>query len=70
MAHEVRLKLDAAIVQNKDMEVVIKSNDGKIGTLLISRGNIEWRPKGNYVNKKRLTWKKFAELMEKNGEPA
>lgn len=70
MAHEVRLKLDAAIVQNKDMEVVIKSNDGKIGTLLISRGNIEWRPKGNYVNKKRLTWKKFAELMEKNGKPA
>ena len=25
-----------------------------MGTLLISKGNIEWLPKGNSVNKKRL----------------
>lgn len=39
----------------------------KLGTLLISKGNIEWLPAGNHVNKYRLSWKKLAELMEEEG---
>jgi len=59
-------QLDATI-SNKDVEIEIKDSSGKLGTLLISRGNIEWVPSGNYVNKKRLRWKKFADLMIENG---
>jgi len=70
MAHEVRVKIDTAVVAHKDLEVVVKSDDGKIGTLLISKGNIEWLPKGNSVNKQRLSWAKFAEFMEEYGKPA
>lgn len=70
MAHEVRVKIDTAVVANKDLEIVVKSADGKLGTLLISRGNVEWLPKGNYVNKRRLSWAKFAEFMEEYGKPA
>jgi hypothetical protein len=69
MAHEVRVKIDTAVVAHKDFEVVVKSDEGKIGTLLISKGNIEWLPKGNSVNKQRLTWAKFAEVMKEHGKP-
>jgi hypothetical protein len=41
-----------------------------LGTLLISKGNIEWLPKGNFVNKKRLSWTKFAALLEAEGKTA
>jgi len=39
-----------------------------LGTLLISKGNVEWLPKGNSVNKQRLTWKQFADFMESYGK--
>ena len=70
MAHEVRIKIDTAVVGNKDFEVVVKTDEGKLGTLLISKGNVEWLPKGNHVNKKRLSWAKFAEFMEEHGKAA
>jgi hypothetical protein len=69
MAHEVRVKIDTAVVGNKDFEIVVKTTDGgKLGTLLISKGNVEWLPKGNSVNKRRLSWASFAEFMEERGK--
>ena len=68
MAHEVRARIDTKVVAHKDLEIVVKSNGSKLGTLLISKGNIEWRPKGNYVNKKRLSWHRFADLIEARGK--
>ena len=68
MAHDVRVKLNTAVVRNKDFEVIVKTDSGKLGTLLISKGNLEWLPKGNYVNKRQLSWKQFAELMAKRGK--
>lgn len=70
MAHEVRVKIDTAVVANKDLEVVVRTDKGKLGTLLISRGNVEWLPKSNSVNKQQLTWVKFAEFMAQHGKPA
>lgn len=70
MPHEVRVRIDTAVVAHKDLEVVVRSGAGKIGTLLISKGNIEWLPKGNYVNKHRLSWDKFARFMEEHGNTA
>ena len=60
MAHEVRAKIDTKIVTAKDLEIVVRTGAGKLGTLLISKGNVEWLPRGNFVNKKRLSWEKFA----------
>jgi len=68
MSHEVRIKIDTAVVSHKDFEVFVKSDEGKIGTLLISKGNVEWLPTGNSVNKWRLSWAKFAEFMEQHGK--
>lgn len=72
MAHEVIAKIHTKIVAHKDLEIEVKTiadgNSSKLGTLLISKGNIEWLPKGNYVNKKRLTWSQFAALVEDKGK--
>lgn len=51
MSHEVRAKIDTKVVTNKDLEIIVRTNDGKLGTLLISKGNVEWLPKGNHVNR-------------------
>ncbi len=69
MAHEVSAKLHTKVVRSKDLEIEVKtSSDGKLGTLLISKGNVEWVPKGNSVTKRRITWTRFAELMEAEGK--
>jgi hypothetical protein len=72
MAHEVSAKLHTKVVAHKDLEIEVKTIDGgkpsKLGTLLVSKGNIEWLPKGNSVNKKRLTWVQFATLIEGQGK--
>ena len=71
MAHDVRARLNTKVVAHKDLEIVVKSSRaGKLGTLLVSRGNIEWLPKGASVNKRRFTWTEFANLMRDQGKPA
>jgi len=65
--HEVNMKLHTKIVSNKDVKFDIKSDSAKLGTLLISKGNIEWIPAGNHVNKRRLSWEKFSEIIEAEG---
>ena len=67
MEHEVRAKFHTKVVAHKDLEIIVKTDGSKLGSLLISKGNVEWLPKGNFVNKKRLSWTKFAELMESEG---
>jgi hypothetical protein len=68
MAHEVRLKLSTNVVAHKDVEVEVHESSGKLGTLLISKGNIEWRPARKSKKKHRLSWAKFAALMEGEGK--
>lgn len=78
MAHEVTAKLQTSIVVNKDLEIEIKAvksgqadktkRTSKLGKLLISKGNIEWLPTKNSANKKRLSWNRFAALMEESGK--
>jgi carbon monoxide dehydrogenase subunit G len=67
MAHEVKINLQSKLVQRQDVEIEVKKDGGKLGTILISKGNIEWVPSGNHVNKHRLTWTQFADLMAEHG---
>ena len=68
MAHEVTLDISTKFVLHKDVTIEVKKDGRKLGTALISKGNIEWVPAGNSVNKKRLSWAKFAELMVAEGK--
>lgn len=65
--HEVTMALSTTFVLSKDVKLDIKKDGSKLGTALISKGNIEWVPAGNSANKKQLSWTKFAELMESQG---
>ena len=67
MAHEVRVRIDTGIVAHKDLEILVREDGAKLGKVLISKGNIEWLPKGNSVNKRRLSWKQFSEFMDQHG---
>ena len=63
--HEVRARIDTKVIGHKDLEIVVKQDGAKLGRLLISKGNIEWLPRNKFVNKKRLSWERFAALMER-----
>jgi hypothetical protein len=69
MAHKVKLRLHTNVVASKDVEIEVHESSGKLGTLLISKGNIEWLPAWKSIKKHRLRWVKFAELMEREGKP-
>jgi len=68
MAHEVSVNLHTKLVQRKDVVIEVKTSDGRLGKLLVSKGNVEWLPSGNSVNKYRMSWSKFAEFMEDHGK--
>lgn len=70
MAHEVKLDINTKFVLHKDVLVEVSNSKGKLGTLMISKGNIEWLPSRKSVNKHRLSWDKFAALMQQQGKPA
>ena len=65
--HSVTLNLHQKLLQKKDTDIAVKIDGRKLGTLLVSQGNLEWLPANNSVNKYRLTWSRFAEVMEQNG---
>ena len=73
MAHKVTANLFTKDLKSKDLKIEVKTVDSKskkeskLGTLLISKGNIEWLPKGNSTRKKRLSWADFAKLVEEHG---
>ena len=65
--HDVTLDLHTNVVAHEDIEVGVRSDGSKLGTLLVSKGNIESLPANKSVNKYRLSWEKFAEVMEEVG---
>lgn len=66
-SHEVSFTIPQKFVLSKDVVFEVKSNGSKLGELLISKGNIEWVPASNSVNKLRLSWERFGKLMEDEG---
>ena len=47
--------------------MVVRENNRKIGTLTLSKGTIDWRPKHAKSGKEKetqLTWTRFAEVMK------
>lgn len=68
--HDVSVAIPQKLVLSKDVEFEIKSDGQLLGNLLVSKGNIEWRPAKASVNKRRMSWEKFAALMDEQGSNA
>lgn len=55
-------------VASADLVVEVTSAGKKLGELWMSRGTIDWKPRGKHAAKTSLTWEQFAKLMEKAGQ--
>ena len=66
-AHDITMNAQTRIIRGKDVEFEIKSGRRKLGSLLISQGNVEWVPTGHSANRYRISWEKFSELMVDKG---
>ena len=63
MEHKVKLNLNTNVVGHKDVSIEVSGGGKKLGTVLISKGNIEWLPSPKSKKKHRLPWEKFAAMM-------
>ena len=71
MAHQVSIEIPSThTVLRKDIKFEIRGSAGKLGTLLISKGNIEWLASPKSIKKRRLSWTQFAALMASEGKLA
>jgi len=60
--HEIDIEIPPKVVLNSDVRFVIRSDDEKLGELLVSRGSIAWVP-GHSPNAIHLPWERFDVLM-------
>ena len=65
--HEIDLEVPQVVtVLHKDVTIRVWEDDELLGTLRISKGSIDWRPKSaRYV--RRMGWSKFDRVMEERG---
>ena len=69
-SHDVSFLVPQKFVLAKDVEFHVRSDGGRLGKLLISKGNIEWVPAYKSVKKRRLSWEQFDQLMRTQGREA
>lgn len=50
-------------VVNADLVIEVASDEAKLGELRISRGSIDWSPRGHHHATRSMSWEEFAELM-------
>lgn len=60
--HEVKVFLPSIEIGSTDLEIEIRSDAAKLGSLLISKGTIDYKP-NNHLYSISLTWEQFDEIM-------
>ncbi len=67
MAFEVFMDAPALPLSNADVKFVVREDGEKIGELQISKGAVEWFPRGA-AEGYNIAWKKLGELIVANGQ--
>ncbi len=49
---------------SNSLQFEVRSGKQLLGTLIMGRGSVQWWPKGNSTNDYKMSWKKFANLLE------
>lgn len=73
MAHHIKFKMPAMQVENSDITIEVSSKDPgsqprKMGSLKVSKGNIEWIPRDHSTTRYQLSWTNFADMMSSQGK--
>jgi hypothetical protein len=66
--HDIEIEIPPKVVLNSDVRFVIRSDDEKLGELLVSRGSIAWAP-GHSPNAIHLQWERFDAVMREQPVP-
>lgn len=67
MAHKVTFSLPERELGSSDITFVVMKDGDRFGTLHVSRGAIEWRPRSKQYHRK-LSWSQFDKLMREQGK--
>ena len=60
--YEVRFNVPLRPLEHADIEFIVFEHADRLGTLLVSRGAIEWKPYKKQRNHK-LAWRQFDDLL-------
>jgi hypothetical protein len=60
--HDIEIEIPPKVVLNSDVRFVIRSDDEKLGELLVSRGSIAWVP-GHSPRPVHVQWERFDAIM-------
>ena len=66
MAHKVTFSVPGRTLGREDVEFVVEKDGVRFGTLLVSKGAVEWRPT-NKVYRRRMCWDRLDALMRESG---
>lgn len=66
MAHKVTFSVPERTLGREDVEFVVEKDGVRFGTLLVSKGAVEWRPT-NKVYRRRMRWDRFDAQMRESG---
>jgi hypothetical protein len=61
--HKIEMSQPAKAVLHSDITFDILSDGQKLGSMRISKGSIDWTPKGKHAAKS-ITWERFAAAMD------
>lgn len=61
------VKVPAFEISNTDLEIGVHTGSQKLGTLKLSKGSVEWKPK-NFTYGFHLAWSEFDRLMQAKGD--
>lgn len=65
--HYVNYSIPLEELGKQNIEFYVYHDDEKLGTLMISKGAVVWKPGKNKKNAFKMTWSYFDEVMQKNG---
>jgi hypothetical protein len=64
--HRIITRVHSHETVNTDLAIKVRADDQLLGELLVSRGSIDWRPRGHqYVYQ--LSCERFDQLMQDHG---
>jgi hypothetical protein len=61
--HDIEAVIPVHVTRNADLTITVKSDSKTLGTLLVSKGTLDWRG-GRRQSTVSIAWEQFARLMD------